>query len=91
VGFCGGQSGAGVGFLRVLRSPLPIFIPPIAPKILLIYHHVGRGARAVKAHPLYIHTYMSQKHGELKIKSTLTVLEVNPVVERAVKKVMLSL
>jgi hypothetical protein len=27
----GGQSGAGAGFLRVLRFPLPIFIPPIAP------------------------------------------------------------
>jgi hypothetical protein len=26
-----GQSGAGAGFLRVLRFPLPIFIPPIAP------------------------------------------------------------
>jgi hypothetical protein len=29
---CGGQSGAGVGFLRVLQFPLPIFIPPIAPQ-----------------------------------------------------------
>jgi hypothetical protein len=29
---CGGQSLAGAGFLRVLRSPLPIFIPPIAPQ-----------------------------------------------------------
>jgi hypothetical protein len=38
VGFCGGQSGAGAGFLRVLRFPLPISIPPIAPKIILIYH-----------------------------------------------------
>jgi hypothetical protein len=28
----------GAGFLRVLRFPLPIFIPPIAPKIILIYH-----------------------------------------------------
>jgi hypothetical protein len=37
VGFCGGQSGDGAGFLRVLRFPLPIFIPPIAPKII-IYH-----------------------------------------------------
>jgi hypothetical protein len=27
---CGGQNGAGAGFLRVLRFPLPIFIPPIA-------------------------------------------------------------
>jgi hypothetical protein len=29
-GICGGQSGAGAGFLQVLRFPLPIFIPPIA-------------------------------------------------------------
>jgi hypothetical protein len=31
-GICGGQSGAGAGFLRVLRFPLLIFIPPIAPQ-----------------------------------------------------------
>jgi hypothetical protein len=31
-GICGGQSGAGLGFLRVLRFPLPVFIPPIAPQ-----------------------------------------------------------
>jgi hypothetical protein len=31
-GICGGQSGAGAGFLRVLRFPLPIFIPPNAPQ-----------------------------------------------------------
>jgi hypothetical protein len=31
-GIYGGQSGAGAGFLRVLRFPLPIFIPPIAPQ-----------------------------------------------------------
>jgi hypothetical protein len=31
-GICGGQSGAGASFLRVLRSTLPIFIPPIAPQ-----------------------------------------------------------
>jgi hypothetical protein len=29
-GNCGGQSGAEAGFLRVLRFPLPIRIPPIA-------------------------------------------------------------
>jgi hypothetical protein len=31
-GICSGQSGTGAGFLRVLRFPLPIFIPPIAPQ-----------------------------------------------------------
>jgi hypothetical protein len=31
-GICGERSGAGTGFLRVLRFPLPIFIPPTAPQ-----------------------------------------------------------
>jgi hypothetical protein len=31
-GLCGGQSGTGAGFLQVLRFPLTIFIPPIAPQ-----------------------------------------------------------
>jgi hypothetical protein len=31
-GICAGQSGTGADFLRVLRFPLPIFIPPIAPQ-----------------------------------------------------------
>jgi hypothetical protein len=31
-GICGGQNGAGAGFLRVLRYPLPTFIPPIDPQ-----------------------------------------------------------
>jgi hypothetical protein len=30
-GICGGQSGIGAGFPRVLPFPLPILIPPIAP------------------------------------------------------------
>jgi hypothetical protein len=33
-GVCGGQSGIGAGFLRVLRFPLPI-IPPISPSSYL--------------------------------------------------------
>jgi hypothetical protein len=28
-GICGGQIGTGAGFLRVIRFPLPIHIPPI--------------------------------------------------------------
>jgi hypothetical protein len=31
-GICGGQSGTGAGFLRVLPFPLPNFIPPVAPQ-----------------------------------------------------------
>jgi hypothetical protein len=31
-GICGGQSGARAAFLRVLQSPLPFFIPPVAPQ-----------------------------------------------------------
>jgi hypothetical protein len=31
-GICVGQSGTGAGFLRVLRFPLPIFIPPTVPQ-----------------------------------------------------------
>jgi hypothetical protein len=31
-GICGGQSDTGAGFLRVLRFPLSIHIPPTAPQ-----------------------------------------------------------
>jgi hypothetical protein len=30
-GICGGQSGIGASFLRVIRFPLPIFIAPTSP------------------------------------------------------------
>jgi hypothetical protein len=39
-GIYGGQSGTGAGFFQVLRFPLPIFIPPIAPQSTIIYHLV---------------------------------------------------
>jgi hypothetical protein len=31
-GICGGQSGTGAGYVRVLRFPLPFLIPPTAPQ-----------------------------------------------------------
>jgi hypothetical protein len=36
VGFCGGQSGAGAGFLRVLRFPLPNSFHQLRQKIIFI-------------------------------------------------------
>jgi hypothetical protein len=42
VRFCGGQCGTGVSFLRVLRFPLPILIPPTVHT-----HHVSSGAGTI--------------------------------------------
>jgi hypothetical protein len=60
-GISGGQSGAGAGFLRVLRSPLPIFIPPIAPQspssiIWGLYNRpeVDEGSNGLSPTPLII-------------------------------------
>jgi hypothetical protein len=39
-GICGGESGTEAGFLRVLRFPLTIFIPPT---VLHIQHHLSSG------------------------------------------------
>jgi hypothetical protein len=35
-GVCGGKSGTREGFLRVLRFPLPILIPPTAPQTSIV-------------------------------------------------------
>jgi hypothetical protein len=37
-GICGGQNETGAGFLRVLRFPLPILIPPTASYSSSPYH-----------------------------------------------------
>jgi hypothetical protein len=42
-GICGRQSGIGAGFLRVLRFPLPISIPSIAPN----HHRLSSGAGTI--------------------------------------------
>jgi hypothetical protein len=55
-GICGGQRGTGAGFLRVLRFPLPIFIPPTAPHSSVIrgwYNRPvsGRSTKWTQSHP----------------------------------------
>jgi hypothetical protein len=71
-GICGGQSGTGAGLLRVLRFPLPIGIPPIAPQsssIIWGWYSIpdsGRSTTWTQFTPcqnnvhiyIYIHTYI---------------------------------
>jgi hypothetical protein len=49
-GICGGQRGTVAGFLRVLRLPLPILIPPTAPhassNVLGWYNRPNSGRRS---------------------------------------------
>jgi hypothetical protein len=54
-GICGGQSGTGAGFLRVLRFPLPFLIPPTAPHSSsgagTIGQNNGRRTNWTQSHP----------------------------------------
>jgi hypothetical protein len=55
-GICGGQSSNGAGFLRVVRFPLPILIPPNAPYSSIIrgwYNRPisGRRSKWNQSHP----------------------------------------
>jgi hypothetical protein len=57
-GICGRQSGTGAGFHRVLRFPLPIFIPPTAPQssssIIWGWYnrpYSGRSTKWTQSHP----------------------------------------
>jgi hypothetical protein len=68
-GICGGWSGTGAGFLRVLRFPLPILIPSAAPHSSSIirgwYNRPvsGRHTKWTQSHP----TQRNQKENKLKI------------------------
>jgi hypothetical protein len=56
-GICGGPSGTGAGFLRVLRFPLPILIPPTTPHSSSIMRgwynkpNIGRRTKWTQSHP----------------------------------------
>jgi hypothetical protein len=56
-GICGGQSGTGADFLRVLQFPLPILIPPTAPhssSIIRGWYNTpirGRRSKWTQSHP----------------------------------------
>jgi hypothetical protein len=63
-GICGGQSGTGAGFLRGLRFPLPIRIPPIALQSSAIIwgwynrSNSGRSTKWTQSHPMREKTIM---------------------------------
>jgi hypothetical protein len=54
-GVCGGQNGAGAGFLWVLRFPMPVFVPPIAPQspssLIWGWSSSGRSTKWTQSHP----------------------------------------
>jgi hypothetical protein len=68
-GICGGQSGSGAGFPKVLRFPLPICIPPIAPQSSSIiwgwYNrpNSGRSTKWTQSHPMRKKKYMIRVNG----------------------------
>jgi hypothetical protein len=56
-GICGGQNGTGADFLRILRSPLTVLIPPTAPyssSIIRGWYNTpvsGRRTKWTQSHP----------------------------------------
>jgi hypothetical protein len=50
-GICDGRSGTGSGFLRVLRFPLPILIPPTAPHSSSSVIRSWRRTKWTQSHP----------------------------------------
>jgi hypothetical protein len=80
-GICGGQSGAGVRFFRVLRFPQPIFIPPVT----------GRSTKWTQPHPTKdnnkkvtrkIFKYCRKKNGIKYIMRSSTNFILSPLFSR---------
>jgi hypothetical protein len=72
---CGGQSGTGAGFLWVVRSPLPILIPPTAPhssSIIWGWHNRPVSGRRTK---------WTQSHSTLTHSRSWALLEKFPIVQ----------
>jgi hypothetical protein len=70
-GICCEQSGTGVGFLRVLRFPLPVLIPPTAPRwsssIIWVWWNrpsSGRRTKWIQSDPTPPHEAKKTKQGK---------------------------
>jgi hypothetical protein len=55
------KSGAGAGFLRKLRVPLPIYIPSASPQSSSLSPEAGTIAPGVAAMPIASHTRIKKK------------------------------